>query len=180
MMMKMMQMWRVMTEACCWTVMRFLYERWWTAALFTDHLNRNSSAFHFHSRLNRVTEHRVRSADLLHHVSNPPFFMSRCLQWIIHDEKKTAVGSCAAQSFSSSSEQSLSLKSRFFSMFSFTFLRLSCFFCMDSFFIFSSSLSSPLYTTSSFSRKISRARFLFRSTDRVWWHCERIKFNMFR
>uniref|UniRef100_A0A0E9U2V3 Uncharacterized protein n=1 Tax=Anguilla anguilla TaxID=7936 RepID=A0A0E9U2V3_ANGAN len=32
------------------------------------------------------------------------------------------------------------------------------------------SLSSPLFKTSSFSRRISRARFRFTSTDLVWWH----------
>lgn len=81
--------------------------------------------------------------------------------------------------FSSSwSEQSISLNRLFFSMFSFTFFRLSCFLCMDSFFIFSSSLSSPLYATSSFSRKISRARFLFKSTDLVWWHFTTIPVGM--
>lgn len=72
---------------------------------------------------------------------------------------------------SSSSEHSLSLKRLFLSMFSFTFLRLSCFLCMDSLLIFSSSLSSPL-NMSSFSRRISRARFRFTSTDLVSWHWE--------
>lgn len=69
------------------------------------------------------------------------------------------------------SEFRVSLNLLFFSMFSFTFLRLSCFFCMDSFCLLSSSLSSPLYSTSSFSLKMSRASFLLWVTDLVWWHC---------
>ncbi len=106
------------------------------------------------------------------HLQNTLLKRSRP-QCIINTKIKKRLKSCAPQHLSSWSEYSISLNRLFFSMFSFTFCRFSCFLCMESFFIFSSSLSSPLYAISSFSRKISRARFLFKSTDLVWWHCKR-------
>lgn len=64
-----------------------------------------------------------------------------------------------------------SLNSLFLSRLAFAFLLLSCFRNSNSFFFVITSLSSPLYKTSSFSLMMSRARFRFMSTDLVWWHC---------
>ncbi|KAI1901185.1 hypothetical protein AGOR_G00057580 [Albula goreensis] len=62
----------------------------------------------------------------------------------------------------------VNLNSFFFSKFSFALLLFSCFLHSASLRFLMTSLSSPLLKTSSFSCRISRARFLFVSTDRVW------------